>query len=647
MPIALVLLAGCSTTEEVVPDGWVDPACGGAAWIELTALDIWGRDLSTSAEQELHELVPNEPRSWRVDAPGFLGAEVIATWSGSLDGAAVTAVVSGTARYAISLDVRDVSGLQCPVYGLFVGLDHPWFAASGRPPSAGNDVDFLMDGEEMWGAVYADLTADRPAVRVHQSTWWWESDHELVRTTDSLSAEERRSRTMMGLMEARGGEHRVLVARFAAETAPGLAYQNNDEALRAHATNPDDKIQAIIQANPTLVELPGEYNVPARDFSFVARVLANPSHGGRTFYATATVEAPLVAVEAASMHQKAMVIDHDIAYVSGMNVKNQDWDSSEYRLYDGRRMHYSATDEERARAESREELPDWEARKDYGVRIQGPGARIVDEILQQRWDYSRATGELYAEHTTPYELLPAAEAAGDTTVQVVVTSPEPLQERSILETHDKASRLATDLIVIEDQYWRAPVISDALVDAMDRNPGLHLIVITQDIADGNGAKKYSYLTDDTFRSRYPDRYLLLQLKTFGRSATSEPIFETIFLHSKLHLVDDTYLSVGSCNKNNRGYLYEGEMNVAVADPAWVAAAKARVLTALVGDTVAPDVVGKTGAEVFATVTQVAASNAEAEATLGIDPTADVAPSGIIYPLIFSSKYVLDVGPDLF
>ena len=378
--LVFVGLMACASEETVVPEGWIDPACADAAWLEVHAVDIWGRDLAAAMVEGPIGVQPadGDQLAWRITAPGFVSADVIAEWSGAIARTAMSASATGGARTAISLDVRSVNGRSCAVYGVFVGLDHALFAAGGRAPVAGNAVEFLMDGEELWGRVYEDLTADRPPVRVHQSTWWWESDHELIRSTEALTGEARWANTMLGLMETRGGTNRVLVARFAAETAPGLAYQNNDEALRAHATDPNDSIEAILQNNPTLVTLPGHYDVPPRDFSFEARVLTNPAYADRTFSAPATIAAPLVAVEAASMHQKAMVIDAGIAYVSGMNVKNQDWDSTEHRLFDARRMRFEATGEERQAVAAMETLPDWEARKDYGVRIEGPAAQVVD-----------------------------------------------------------------------------------------------------------------------------------------------------------------------------------------------------------------------------------------------------------------------------
>jgi phosphatidylserine/phosphatidylglycerophosphate/cardiolipin synthase-like enzyme len=52
-----------------------------------------------------------------------------------------------------------------------------------------------------------------------------------------------------------------------------------------------------------------------------------------------------------------------------------------------------------------------------------------------------------------------------------------------------------------------------------------------------------------------------ELEVFGFDET-ESRFVDMDVHSKLLIVDDVFLSVGSCNKNNRGVVYEGELNVA-------------------------------------------------------------------------------------
>jgi hypothetical protein len=43
------------------------------------------------------------------------------------------------------------------------------------------------------------------------------------------------------------------------------------------------------------------------------------------------------------------------------------------------------------------------------------------------------------------------------------------------------------------------------------------------------------------------------------------------------IVDDKFMSIGSANKNNRGIVYEGEMNVAILDAEFVRAQRRRIL----------------------------------------------------------------------
>jgi phosphatidylserine/phosphatidylglycerophosphate/cardiolipin synthase-like enzyme len=132
--------------------------------------------------------------------------------------------------------------------------------------------------------------------------------------------------------------------------------------------------------------------------------------------------------------------------------------------------------------------------------------------------------------------------------------------------------------------------------------------------------------------------------------------EPIFVHSKLRMIDDRYLSVGSCNMNNRGYKYEGEMNVSVLDDAFVSAARAEIFADMVGEYasyLSDD--AQNNFEVLRMVSQENRITAEWWADQGEDLSIDDAldewvvyrPSGFVYPLDFSEDYLDVAGPDLF
>ena len=76
--------------------------------------------------------------------------------------------------------------------------------------------------------------------------------------------------------------------------------------------------------------------------------------------------------------------------------------------------------------------------------------------------------------------------------------------------------------------------------------------------------------------------MLAKLVSFDTQVTwgideTDARFVDMDVHSKMLIVDDKFMSVGSANKNNRGMLYEGEMNVAVVDTTWVRAARRRII----------------------------------------------------------------------
>jgi phosphatidylserine/phosphatidylglycerophosphate/cardiolipin synthase-like enzyme len=59
-------------------------------------------------------------------------------------------------------------------------------------------------------------------------------------------------------------------------------------------------------------------------------------------------------------------------------------------------------------------------------------------------------------------------------------------------------------------------------------------------------------------------------------------FKKFYVHAKMFIIDDKYMSIGSCNKNNRGYLYEGEMNVSIYDKNWVTTQRKAIFENILG-----------------------------------------------------------------
>lgn len=674
--LTLVLL-GCQ--PEPVDDTPVDttPAaevCIHQGLLEVVPLDAWGRDLQgATATWDAHpDVTPGEAPSAvvvpfgdasvtlraRLSAADHLDATVSAAW----DGAAFTFEVDHAIGHATSEAVVDdpVCG-SLPVTTVYVLLDHALFAAQARAPSR-NRADLFIDGEAQWTQVDADLAA--VTRRVTWSTWWWESDFELLRMP---SARDRADHTAMALFEALPDvDRRLIINRFWSDNADWTALLNTDSALRDAAETGGDRLEVLLQGNATAAPVYEEYTGAPAPIDALARIAANPRYADRALQGPGARRVGALTLDVASWHQKAMVFDGEVAWVTGMNTRQNDWDTSEHLVFDERRMNADADAGDRRDVADELSLADNLPRKDYGVRLEGPAARDVEDVLHSRWSAALEEGGLYVEHATPFTLDAApAEPANGVLAQVVATMPAPWSDQSIFETHAKAIRQARSYIYIEDQYFRAPRLNEELVAAMDANPDLLLIVMTQAVAASDGGSKYTYLSDALFRQRYPDRYLLLQPKTAELTVdvglfydTAEVVVEDVNLHSKLRLVDDRYLSVGSCNMNNRGYLYEGELNVSVLDAGFAADARRRVFSNLVGPAWEA-MLSDDARNNFDVLAMAAAANADTLAwweahaddyDLADDAEAEWAarkPSGFVVPLAVEPDYFWDVGPDAF
>jgi phosphatidylserine/phosphatidylglycerophosphate/cardiolipin synthase-like enzyme len=353
-------------------------------------------------------------------------------------------------------------------------------------------------------------------------------------------------------------------------------------------------------------------------------------------------------VQAASYHQKFSVIDHEVTYIGGMNVKAADWDTSAHHVFDARRMGFDATAAEREAVLFKEAESETGPRKDYFVRVEGPSAQDAADIFKRRWDHTRDLGVEYSENASSFEVVrDIAPRTGGVQVQVTATLPEPFWEHAIAETWFNAVRNAERFILIEDQYFRIPMLNEAIVDRMEEVPDLELVVITKPVNEWvDPGCAQTYLADELFKSTFPGRYTTLQLRAFDTVETwgfdeTESRFLDIDVHSKVLIVDDVFASIGSANKNNRGAVYEGELNVAIVDEAEVTALRREMLANLLPGWAPTDAAPEWIADLRA-----AAQQNDAVFAAWEDEGGDISLDGAPLPSSFNPRgfvYTLDFG----
>ncbi len=248
-------------------------------------------------------------------------------------------------------------------------------------------------------------------------------------------------------------------------------------------------------------------------------------------------------------HEKTIVIDGRVAFVGGIDLTldgGDPWDTPAHVARGGIGWH------------------------DAAVRLEGPVVADVARSFRLRWH--GATRE---------ELPPPAEpeAAGDVEAQIVRTLPAGTYravrhgDYSILESYVGALRSAERFIYLENQFLWSPEIVAILADKL-RNPpsdDFRLLVLLParandgaDISRGQVAALI-HAADETTR--------FLACTIYARAGK---LRDPVYVHSKIGIVDDRWLTVGSANLNAHSLFHDTEMNVVTLDPEIARATRLRL-----------------------------------------------------------------------
>ena len=226
--------------------------------------------------------------------------------------------------------------------------------------------------------------------------------------------------------------------------------------------------------------------------------------------------------------------------------------------------------------------PPWH---DAMAEIRGPAVAHVLDTFTERWDDPTPL-----DHRNPYRAVlhrlvgmprhpkPLPQrwdpppAAGPHQVQILRTYPAkrpaypfaPDGERSIARAYAHAFSRARRLIYIEDQYFWSDAVAAALAAALRREPELQVIAVVprypeKDSRIGGPPILYGQrLAWDLLRDAGGERVALFDLE----NAEGTPIY----VHAKVCVVDDQWMTIGSDNLNRRSWTHDSEITCAVVDP---------------------------------------------------------------------------------
>ncbi|MFG2985698.1 phospholipase D family protein [Streptomyces sp. NPDC048258] len=278
-----------------------------------------------------------------------------------------------------------------------------------------------------------------------------------------------------------------------------------------------------------------------------------------------------------SHHQKMVVLRHpgrpelDVAYVGGIDLCHNRNDDATHR---GDRQSLPM-------ASAYGPHPPWH---DVQLALRGPAVGDVEAVFRERWQdpapLSRSPltrlRELVRREDTSADSLPpqAADPApcGTHTVQVLRTYPNrllhgypfaPDGERSIARGYLKALRRARALIYLEDQYLWSPRVVDCFARALSTHQQLRLIGVIPSVPEQDGRltlpmNLIGRITAlDELRRAGGDRVAVYGLEN--------PAGTPVYVHAKVCVIDDVWVSVGSDNINLRSWTHDSELSCVVLD----------------------------------------------------------------------------------
>ena len=257
----------------------------------------------------------------------------------------------------------------------------------------------------------------------------------------------------------------------------------------------------------------------------------------------------------ASHHQKVVVVDDSVAFVSGYDLTRVRWDTCQHQKDEPRRVDHLGIS-----------YPPFH---DVGIAVGGDCARALGDLARERW--RRATGKSLrpVAADTSSDAWPSSIPPALTDIDVAIARTEPSFNGypavgEIRQLHLDAIASAKRRIFAENQYFTSRLISDAFAERLREADAPEIAVISP-------FKQSGWLEISTMGVlRGRNHRLLRAADKNGRYRLYYPTLpwldakgECLNIHSKVLVVDDEFLMIGSANLADRSMGTDTECNLAL------------------------------------------------------------------------------------
>ena len=247
-------------------------------------------------------------------------------------------------------------------------------------------------------------------------------------------------------------------------------------------------------------------------------------------------------------HQKIVVIDDSVAFCGGLDLTVDRWDTRAHEHDSrGRRtvgLRYGP-------------------RHEVGAAVDGDAARGLAEQARARWE--TATGQSLAQVDARHAAWPSMleTTVRDVDIGIARTLPELDSRDEVREVEAlnlAAIAAARHTIYLENQYLAARRVVDALAARLSESDGPEIVIVLP----RRGNNRLERETMDGARHRLIQ--VLWEADEHGRLGIYYPVTDggaPIYVHSKVMVIDDRLLRIGSSNLNNRSMGFDSECDIAI------------------------------------------------------------------------------------
>jgi phosphatidylserine/phosphatidylglycerophosphate/cardiolipin synthase-like enzyme len=253
-----------------------------------------------------------------------------------------------------------------------------------------------------------------------------------------------------------------------------------------------------------------------------------------------------------SQHQKLVCIDDAIAFAGGIDLTIDRWDTRSHIPNDARRTKPDGTS--------------YDPVHDIQMIVEGEAAEAVSSVARHRW--RQATGEDVAPSSADRDLWPVHLPPRFRDVAVAVSRTMPAfggdpEVREIRALVQDALSAAQHSVYLEAQYFADSRVGELLAESLAREAGPEIVAVIAHTAHG--------FLERWVMSSNRDRVIrqLLRADRFQRFRAYYPVIARpggdceIFIHSKLIIVDESFLRIGSANLNRRSSGLDTECDLSI------------------------------------------------------------------------------------